>query len=242
MTLARESQALIASLALHLLLLLLLVSARQPVKEPRTPVLRLTLPGSDAAQQVTARTAVAARAGPGGSRAVAPPSLVTPVADGSPPRSQAPVVELPAVGSGGLLPHPATALTGAVSAYQAGSLAAAAGTGTSGVSQEPIPVRDIASPPPLPRVSRYGLPALRRGIALPYPEELVARGVEADVVLRLTVAEDGRVTGVAVLQSSGLSSVDAEVEQALRQYLFAASAEGPVAGTVQVRYRLERGF
>ena len=77
---------------------------------------------------------------------------------------------------------------------------------------------------------------------MPYPEELIARGVEADVVLRLTVAEDGRVTGVEVLQSSGLSTVDAEVQQALRQYLFAASAEGPVAGTVQVRYRLERGF
>ena len=44
MTVARESHALIASLVLHLLVLLALVSIRQPVKEPRAPILRLTLP------------------------------------------------------------------------------------------------------------------------------------------------------------------------------------------------------
>ena len=231
MTLARESQALIASLALHLLLLLVLVLVRQPVKEPRAPVLRLTLPGADAAQQATARTAAAAGVVPGAPRALAARSqLVMPAADGGPPTLQAPVVRRPVVGSGGLLPLPATALAAAVNAYQAG------------VSPAPVPVSDSATPPPLPRVTRYGLPALRRGIALPYPEELIARGVEADVVMRLTVAEDGKVTGVEILQSSGLSTVDAEVQQALRQFLFAASAEGPVAGTVEVRYRLERGF
>jgi TonB family protein len=231
MTLARESQALIASLALHLLLLLVLVLARQPVKEPRAPLLRLTLPGADAAQPATVRTAAAAGVVPGARRALAARSqLVMPAADGGPPTFQAPVVRRPVVGSGGLLPRPATALAAAVTAYQAG------------VAPAPVPVSDSATPPPLPSVTRYGLPALRRGIALPYPEELIARGVEADVVMRLTVAEDGTVTGVEVLQSSGLSTVDAEVRQALRQFLFAASAEGPVAGTVQVRYRLERGF
>ncbi len=240
MTLARESRALIASLALHLLLLLLLISIRQPVMEPRAPVLRLKLPdpGSDrelsgaaTAQRAPAPTPAAAGVGPGASGAIAPrPQLVMPTGDGGPPALQAPVVGRPVVGSAGLLPQPAAALAAAVSAYRAG------------VAPAPVAVSDSEAPPPLPRVTRYGLPALRRGIALPYPEELIARGVEADVVLRLTVAEDGRVTGVEVLQSSGLSTVDAEVRQALRQYLFAASAEGPVAGTVQVRYRLERGF
>ena len=240
MTLARESQALIASLALHLLLLLLLLTIRQPVMEPRAPILRLTLPdpGSDrelsgaaAARQASAPAAATAGVGPGASGGIAPrPQLVVPAGAGGAPALQAPVVGRPVVGSAGLLPQPATALAGAVSAYRAG------------VAPEPVPVSDAAAPPPLPRVNRYGLPALRRGIALPYPEELVARGVEADVVLRLTVAEDGRVTGVEVLQSSGLSTVDAQVQQALRQYLFAASAAGPVSGTVQVRYRLERGF
>ena len=235
MTLARESQALIASLALHLLLLLVLVLVRQPVKEPRAPVLRLTLPGADAAPQATARTAAAAGVVPGAPRAIAARSqLVMPAADGGPPTFQAPVVRRPVTGSSGLLPRPATALAGAVNAYQTGVSPAPVPV--------PVPVSDSAPPPPLPSVTRYGLPALRRGIALPYPEELIARGVEADVVMRLTVAEDGRVTGVEVLQSSGLSTVDAEVQQALRQFLFAASAEGPVAGTVQVRYRLERGF
>ena len=240
MTLAREPRALMASLALHLLLLLALVSIRQPVKEPRAPVLRLTLPdpGSDrelsgaaAAQRATAPTAATAGVGPGASGAIAArPRLVMPTGAGGPPALQAPVVGRPVVGSGGLLPQPATALAGALSTFRAG------------VAPAPVPVSDSEALPPLPRVTRYGLPALRRGIALPYPEELVARGVEADVVLRLTVAEDGGVTGVEVLQSSGLSTVDAQVQQALRQYLFAASAEGPVAGTVQVRYRLERGF
>ena len=240
MTLARESRALIASLAFHLLLLLALVSIRQPVKEPRAPVLRLTLPdpGSDrelsgaaAAQRAAAPTAATASVGPGASGAFAARSqLVMPTGAGGPPALQAPVVGRPVVGSGSLLPRPATALAGALSAYRAG------------VAPAPVPVSDSEAPPPLPSVTSYGLPALRRGIALPYPEELVARGVEADVVLRLAVAEDGRVTGVEVLQSSGLSAVDAQVQQALRQYLFAASAEGPVAGTVRVRYRLERGF
>ena len=239
MTVARESHALIASLVLHLLVLLALVSIRQPVKEPRAPILRLTLPdpGSDrelsgaaAAQRATAPTAAPASVDPGASGAfAAPPQLVMPTGAGGPPALQAPVVGRPVVGSGGLLPQPATALAGAVGAYRAG------------VAPAPEPVTDSEAPP-LPRVTRYGLPALRRGIALPYPEELSARGVEADVVLRLTVAEDGRVTAVEVLQSSGLSTVDAEVQQALRQYLFAASTGGPVAGTVQVRYRLERGF
>jgi len=239
-TLARESQALIASLALHLLLLLVLVSVRQPVREARAPVLRLTLPdpgsdrelsGADSAQPVTAPAAAPAVAGPGSSGATAVPSqLVIPAADGGPPTAEAPVVGRPVAGSGGLLPRPAAALAGAVSRYRAG------------VATAPLPASDSAPPLRLPRVTSYGLPALRRGIALPYPEELIARGVEADVVLRLTVAEDGRVTAVEVRQSSGLSTVDAEVLQALRQYLFAASAEGPIVGTVQVRYRLERGF
>ena len=240
MTLARESQALIASLAFHLLLLSVLVLVRHPGSEPRVPVLRLTLPdlgsdreqsGTDSAQQVTARTAATAEAVPGTPRAIAAWSqLVVPATEAARSTFQAPAVGRPVVGSAGLLPPPATALAGAVNAYRAG------------ISPAPVPVGDTAPLPPLPRVTRYGLPALRRGIALPYPEELIARGVEADVVVRLTVAEDGRVTGVEVLQSSGLSTVDAEVRQALRQYLFAASAEGPVAGTVQVRYRLERGF
>ena len=68
------------------------------------------------------------------------------------------------------------------------------------------------------------------------------RGIEADVEMRLTVAADGTVVRIETLQSSGVSSVDAEVEQALRQFLFVASAAGPVTGKVRVSYRLERSF
>ena len=237
MTVARESRALIASLALHLLLLLALVSIRQPVREPRSPVLRLTLPDPGSAREPSGAaaphpaTASTASVGPDASGAFAARSqLVLPTGADGPPAVHAPAVGRLLVGSGGLLPAPATALAGAVSPYR------------SGAAPAPVPVSAAEAPPPLPTVTRYGLPALRRGIALPYPEELIARGIEADVTLRLTVAEDGSVTGVEVLQSSGLATVDIQVQQALRQYLFAASAEGPAAGTVQVRYRLERGF
>ena len=234
MTVARESQALVASLAFHLLLLLVLALVRQPMPQPRVPVLRLTLPdlgsGADAVPASLA-TAPSAAGAQRVQRAVAARSgLVVPAAASSPHAFDGPVVGRAAARAAGLLPQPTTALAAALTAYRSGDPAA------------PVPVADSAAPPPLPRVTRYGLPALERGIALPYPAELVARGVEADVVMRLTVAADGRVIGAEVLQSSGLSTVDAEVQQALRQYLFAASAEGTVTGTVQVRYRLERGF
>ena len=139
------------------------------------------------------------------------------------------MVRRPVVGSGGLLPLPATALAAAVNAYQAG------------VSPAPVPVSDSATPPPLPSVTRYGLPALRRGIALPYPEELIARGVEADVVMRLTVAEDGKVTGWRSCKAPG-SHGGRRGAAGSAPVLVRRFRGGPVAGTVEVRYRLERGF
>jgi TonB family protein len=227
-TVARESQALVASLAFHLLLLLVLVLARQPTREPRAPVLRLTLPELAPDRGVPGAAPAATPVG-SGARAISVRSrLVMPGAAASPRAFDAPVVGRAAVAGAGLLPQPATALAAALAAHR------------SRVPAAPVPVVDSA--PPLPRVTRYGLPAVRRGVALPYPAELITRGLEADVVMRLTVAADGRVVGAEVLRSSGLSTVDAEVQQALRQYLFAASAERTVSGTVQVRYRLERGF
>ena len=235
MTVARESQALIASLGLHLLLLLLFVVLREPFLEPRASVLRLTLPVPGGSRGMAAAGAAPAApaagvvpdAAPAGA---APPNLVVPAAAAGPQPFQVPVVSRAVATSGDLLPAPGTALAGALTAYRS--------------DVPPAPASDSAPAPapPLPRVTRYGLPAVRRGSALPYPAELITRGIEAEVVMRVTVAQDGTVTGVEVVRSSGLSTVDAEVQQALRQYLFAASAAETVTGTMQVRYRLERGF
>ena len=109
-----------------------------------------------------------------------------------------------------------------------------------GAPPTPVPDRVSAPRPPQPRVSSAGLPEPRHEIALPYPAELITRGVEAEVEVRLTVADDGRVIGAEVLRSSGFSTVDAEAQQALRRILFAA--ERTVTGTIRISYRLERGF
>ena len=127
-------------------------------------------------------------------------------------------------------PRPAAALAGALAviAQQAGA------------PPTPVPDRVSAPRPPQPQVSSAGLPAPRHEIDLPYPAELITRGVEAEVEVRLTVAEDGRVIGAEVLRSSGFSTVDAEAQQALRRILFAA--ERAATGTIRISYRLERGF
>ncbi len=237
MTAARETQALATSLAIHLLLLLLFVVVRQPLREaPPVPVLRLTLTpragapmAAPAMQRPTPATAreSSARQQPAAGRSELPPLAAprTGFAIGPGPPA------LPATTAGAVvLPTPSAALAGALAAGGIGTT-----TGTA-------PSAPAAERPPAPRIEHRGLPGVRRGMALGYPAELMRRGIEADVEMRLTVATDGTVVHIETLQSSGLSSVDAEVERALRQVLFAASAAGPVTGKVRVSYRLERGF
>ena len=238
MTAAREINALVASVAVHALVLAALMLVREPVRElPPVVVLRLSLPAAGSAAHSFADSSEAV-AGPAAS-AAAPerpaagggglPALVTPRGGlaagtlGAPARSGTETAGTVA------LPDPGTALAGALAAAarEAGPGAAAPAAATDTL---------------LPRLMRSGLPAVKHGIALPYPPELIRRGIEADVEIRLTVAVDGTVAGAEVVRSSGLSSVDAEVAQALRQFLFASSGDTPVTGTIRVSYRLERGF
>lgn len=232
MTAARESQALAVSLGVHLLLLAVLLLLRQPAAEPRAAALRLTLAHPGGARPAAVPAAVpattAAGAVPGGEQAEA--ARPNPVTGAAAPRAR--TVQTPVAGAAaahrGSPPRPAAALAGALAALSQ----------QAGVPPTPVPV-SVSAPPP-PHVSAAGLPAPRHEIELPYPAELITRGVEAEVEVRLTVADDGRVTGAEVLRSSGFSTVDAEAQQALRRILFAAGRA--VTGTIRISYRLERGF
>ncbi len=237
MTAARESQALAVSLGFHLLLLAVLLLVRQPAAEPRAAALRLTLAQPDrgpaantAAAQPAVPAAVAATSAAGAARP-------NPVAGAAAPRArpaQTPVASRPEAGRAaahrGSPPRPAAALAAALAVIAQ----------PAGAPPTPVPDRVSAPRPPQPRVSSAGLPEPRHEIDLPYPAELITRGVEAEVEVRLTVADDGRVIGAEVLRSSGFSTVDAEAQQALRRILFAA--ERTVTGTIRISYRLERGF
>ena len=239
MTAGRELNALVASVAVHVLVLTAFMLVREPARElPPVAILRLTLPAvGGAAPSVTglpepaadhaARVATGDRAS---TERGALPALVTPPGRAAAGEFAAPA--LPGSPSAGpvALPDPGTAL--------AGALAAAADDAVPGAAAAAAAAADLLSP----HITRSGLPAVEHGIALRYPPELSGRGIEADVEIRLTVAVDGTVAGTEVVRSSGVSSVDAEVMQALRQFLFASSGDSPVTGTIRVSYRLERGF
>ena len=74
---------------------------------------------------------------------------------------------------------------------------------------------------------------------LRFPELLLEKGLEADVEADFVVAPSGLVSGVRITRSSGFASVDREVEQALRNALFAESSRED-SGRIQIRFRLER--
>ena len=239
MTAGREIHALVASVAVHVLVLTAFILVRAPAREPPpVMVLRLSLPPiggvaasvsgvpepvAEHASRVAAEDRPVARSG-------ALPDLIT-------PRGSMPAGALGGAAASGAaspgtvaLPDPGSAL--------AAALAAADPVDGPGADQPAAAASELLPP----HIIRSGLPAVKRGIALPYPPELIRRGIEADVEIRLTVAADGTVAGAEVVHSSGVSSVDAEVAQALRQFLFASSGDTPVTGTIRVSYRLERGF
>ena len=74
---------------------------------------------------------------------------------------------------------------------------------------------------------------------LRYPELLLEKGLEVDVEADFVVAPNGQVASVQITRSLGFASVDREVEQALRDALFAESSQED-SGRIQFRFRLER--
>ena len=73
----------------------------------------------------------------------------------------------------------------------------------------------------------------------PYPPDAVEAGISAVVLLELSLAADGTVVGVSVLESAGLG-FDESASEAAADWRFqpALDADGqPVPATIQYRYR-----
>jgi len=70
---------------------------------------------------------------------------------------------------------------------------------------------------------------------------LSAMGQEIEGEARISVAPSGIVTRVEITRSSGYIEIDANMEAALRDYLF-SRVDGRIetVGTVHFRYRLEK--
>ncbi|MBL8957726.1 MAG: TonB family protein [Myxococcaceae bacterium] len=82
--------------------------------------------------------------------------------------------------------------------------------------------------------------SLEREVVAPYPEAAQREGIEGVVVLRVTVAEDGRVLEVVVLEEPGYGLGDA-ARAAVLKSTFKPATRGGVAvrSTLTWRYRFE---
>jgi TonB family protein len=81
------------------------------------------------------------------------------------------------------------------------------------------------------------MPELVEFVHAPYPEEAKAQGIQADVLLKLTVDKDGRVTEAVVLEPAGRGFDEAARDAALRFRFKPATRDGePFAVKIQYRY------
>lgn len=75
-----------------------------------------------------------------------------------------------------------------------------------------------------------------------YPPDAVSRGLEGLVLLKVTVAEDGRVNAVEVVKSSGVRQLDESARDAVRSWQFQpARRDGKAvewSARLPVRFRL----
>ncbi len=72
-----------------------------------------------------------------------------------------------------------------------------------------------------------------------YPTVLKAQGVEGNVVVRVTIDEDGRVTNVRVVKGSGYDALDASARNAASRERFTPAMRNgePIAYTLKYTYR-----
>ena len=101
---------------------------------------------------------------------------------------------------------------------------------------------DAAASTPTVRVEWSGTPrTLSREVKPRFPAILSTTGQEAEVVARITVSPLGAVIDVEITRGSGYIEIDAAVELALRQCLY-ARIEGKQnqIGTVYYRFPLEK--
>ena len=117
----------------------------------------------------------------------------------------------------------------------------AVGTGTgAGNRPKPPEVREQRAASRIPtRDAKFIKPRRLAPNRPAYPPTLKAQGIEGNVMVRVQVAEDGRVTSVTVVQSSGHSAFDNTARRAARAERFApATRDGkPVPYTLTYSYR-----
>ena len=252
---------LMLSLAAHAVLLGLLLLWRLPLEaEPpaRRVLLEFRRPGdsrvpppagrSPAVQPPSSRAASSRRAVPGlpvpeGAQLAMPPAAVAPAGPAplAPqiPRLQGPPAQVPEATGAAALPTPAQAL-GALG----GKEREQAASPEQPAPREEPPIGDNAPQtagymPPAALEWKTGGRSLLLQPRLRFPELLLEKGLEVDVEAAFIVAPSGQVTSVVITRSSGFASVDREVEQALRDALFAESSQED-SGRIQFRFRLER--
>jgi protein TonB len=69
-----------------------------------------------------------------------------------------------------------------------------------------------------------------------FPAALKAQGVEGDVVVRVDIAADGHVTGVAIVRSSGYPAFDEAAKRAATSEQFAPALRDGVAVPFTLSY------
>jgi TonB family protein len=81
------------------------------------------------------------------------------------------------------------------------------------------------------------MPELLEFVNAPYPAEAQKLGLEADVILRLTIDKEGRVTAAEVVEPAGYGFDEAARDAALKfRFKPAMRGEQPVAAKIQYRY------
>ena len=121
----------------------------------------------------------------------------------------------------------------------------AGGTGRAGVAIAPAPTAPAAPPPPPPpilQIAEVSTPPVARSKAMPaYPDDARKEGIEALVVVRFVVEEDGRIADVKIVKGHPL--FDDVVLAAVRTWSFEpATLDGkPVrmARMVKIPFRLK---
>jgi len=68
-----------------------------------------------------------------------------------------------------------------------------------------------------------------------YPAEMRARGIESDVILMLTVLEDGSTSDIVVVQSGG-AEFDRAAQEAMRAARFKPAMRDGIAVPVRIRW------
>ncbi len=121
-------------------------------------------------------------------------------------------------------------------------------TGTAGLS-EPSPDEVLEDLPAAALQQPEGQVGWEQGAARrillrrdpQFPRVLGASGVEVECTARITVSPSGAVTHVEITRSSGYTEIDANVEAALREFLFSqVDGRKDAVGTITFRFRLEK--